>query len=237
MSTPATDIVIAVRGTREFPIEVDFERCIDSLVRTASNFRLLLIDDGSDQEAANVIERVAKRFPNSLLIRTQFQRWFTRAYNLGLRLARTPRVVLLNADTELGEGWLEELYSVWEDFERNSGRRVGLVGSVLSGEEPRRYVETVRPAYTTGHCWLLSMQAIYEVSASRGQPGIYLDETSPLNIHIRSDVELCWKMNEIGWATVTSHKSAVGHVGGKSWGHNVARVQCLTLQEVAERWS
>lgn len=234
--TPPTDIVICVRATREFPMEGYFEKCVDTLTATTHNFRLLIVDDNSDLEGANVVARVASRFPGAKLIRTYFQHWFTKAYNLGLRLARTPRVVLLNADTELGAGWLEELYDVWEDFERSSGRRVGLVGSVFSGDEQRRYIETVRPGYTTGHAWLVSMQALYDVSARRGQPGIYLDETSPLNIHIRSDVELCWTMNDIGWATITSFKSAVGHHGGKSWGHNVARVQCLTLEEVAEKW-
>lgn len=233
--TPNTDIVIAVRGTRDYPIEKDFENCIDSLVQHTSNFRLLLVDDNSDAQGADVVARVAAQFPGSILVRSHFQRWFTKAYNLGLRLVRTERVVTLNADTVLGAGWLEELYEVWSEAEAQLGR-VGLVGSVLSSDEPRRWANSIQADYVTGHCWLLSMSALYEASASRGQPGIYLDETSALNIHIRSDVELCWRLNQLNWATIKSFKSAVGHIGGRSWGHDLWKVQALRLEDVAERY-
>ena len=227
--------MICVRGTRKYPIERDFESCIDSLVKTTSNFRLVLVDDNSDSVGAGVVERVAAQFGNSLLVRTQFQRWFTRAYNLGLRLVRTPKAVILNADTILGEGWLEELYGVWADAEA-AGHRVGLVGSVLSAVELRRWIGTREPGYVTAHCQLVSMHAITEASEKRGQPGIYLDETRQDTIHIRSDVLRCWELNRLGWATIQSHKSSVGHAGGKSWGHSLPDINVLTLAQVSEQW-
>jgi len=232
---PDTDIVIGIHGTRRFPIEKDFERCIDSLVKTTSNFRLILVDDASDQVASDVVGRISERFNNSILIRTQFQRWFTRAYNVGLRLVRTPRAVILNADTILGEGWLDEMYGVWADAEA-AGHNVGLVGSVLSDAELRRWIGTREPGYVTAHCQLLSMHAITEASAKRGQPGIYLDETRQDSIHIRSDVFICWELNRLGYATIQSHKSRVGHVGGKSWGHSLPDINVLTLPQVSEKW-
>jgi len=233
--TPDTDIVICVRGTRRYPIEQDFQNCIDSLVKTTSHFRLILVDDNSDDVAAAVVERVAKRLQNSILIRTQFQRWFTRAYNLGLRMVRTPRAVILNADTYLGEGWLDEMYGVWADAEA-AGHNVGLVGSVLSDAELRRWIGTREPGYVTAHCQLLSMHAITEASAKRGQPGIYLDETRQDAIHIRSDVFICYELNRLGYATIQSHKSRVGHAGGRSWGHSLPDINVLTLPQVSERW-
>lgn len=233
--TPETDIVICVRGTRRYPIEQDFERCVDSLVKTTSNFRLILVDDDSDEIASAVVGRVSEWFDNSILVKTRFQRWFTRAYNLGLRLVRTPRAVILNADTILGEGWLDELYAVWADAEA-AGHRVGLVGSALSDAELRRWIGTREPGYVTAHCSLLSMQAITEASAQRGQPGIYLDETRQDAIHIRSDVFICYELNRLGYVTIQSHKSRVGHAGGKSWGHDLYSINGLTLQQVSEKW-
>jgi glycosyltransferase involved in cell wall biosynthesis len=235
--TPPTDIILCARGTSEFPLKVYFERCIELLRQHTHNYRLILVDDNSEQESAEVIENVARQNRNTLLIRTFKQHWFTRAHNLGLRFARTPWVVTLNTDTEPDAGWLDELYAVRDDFEATQGRRVGLVGSEHSPPEPRRWQETRFPStpgdpgYVTGHCWLLNMQALCDVSAARGTPGIYLNEVDQSCIHIYSDNEICRMMNANNYATVRSFKSAVGHHGGKSWGHNLA-VLGLPLEAV-----
>lgn len=232
---PHTDIVIGIRGTREFPVEREFENCIESLEQHTRDFRLILVDDNSDAEMQQVISRVAARFPTAVMIRTHTQNWFTKAFNKGLRLVRTQRAVALNMDTVLGEGWLDELYSVWDHVQDTVGP-VGLVGSVYSPEEPRRYhcTSAHTAGYVTGHCWLLSMEAIARAADSRGMTGWYLDETNALNAHIRSDIEICHRLNSLGYQTVCSFKSAVGHLGGRSWGHRLAEVQCLTMAHLAK---
>src|ERR1700751_3400448 len=103
------DIIIPIRITGQFNNGQDLEFCLNSLAATTKNFRLILVDDNSDPAGAEIVDRAAKGFKNTILIRTQFQRWWTRAVNLGLRMARTERVVTLNTDVVLGDGWLEEL--------------------------------------------------------------------------------------------------------------------------------
>lgn len=230
---PEIDIVIGVHATREYPAETYFEKCYETLCRTVGDFRLILVADACDEQGWSVVDRVAKDRRTTLVIRTNYQRWYTRAYNIGLRQVRTPRVVVLNADTVLDDGWLDELKTVWSEAEAQQVR-VGIVGSVYSNDEPRRWAFAPKPDYVTAHAVLMSVQSIFEASASRGMPGWYYDETKQLNIHIRSDVELSWKLNELGWATVKSFKSKVGHHGGKSWGYNLPKVQCLTLAEVSD---
>lgn len=233
--TPDTDIVISVRGTRQYPIEEDFEKCIESLVKNTSNFRLVIVDDNSDAVAAEKVSRIASQFRDCIFIRTQFQHWFTRAYNLGLRMARTPWVVCLNADTVLDPEWLDELYAVRDEVNTSVGR-VGLVGSVMSDPEPRRYQIAMKPDYVTAHCILVNMDALYDISAARGMPGIYLNETTQRAIHIHSDVDCSWEMNDKGWTTVKSFKSRVGHAGFKSWGGNLGAVNCVRLEDVAYKY-
>lgn len=236
MSTPETDIVLALHANRTYPAEKEFIECVDTLCQYTKNFRFIFVDDDCDQVARQILEQTAARFTSSVLIRTHFQHWFTRAYNLGLRLVQTPWVVCLNADTVIGVDWLEELYAVREEARDPAHQKIGLVGSVLSGEEPRRWAYSVNPDYVTGHCWLASMEALTEASVHRGTPGMYLDMTSKLNIHIRSDIEISWNLNALGWGCVKSFKSAVGHHGGKSWGHNLGKVQNLRLEEVAYKY-
>lgn len=214
---PPTDLIIPVHGSRTFPVEKTFEKCVETVCQHTKNFRFIFVDDASDEACRAVVSRVAAAFPECNLIQTMKQHWFTRAVNLGLRLVRTPYAMVLNCDTVVDSGWLEELYDVQDIVEKESGR-VGLIGSVLSGEEPRRYALSVGQDYVTGHAWLLNMAAMQEASFVHGTPGLYLDETKADTIHIRSDVYICWDLNKLGWNCVKSFKSAVGHISGQSWG-------------------
>lgn len=228
MSHPFTDIVIPVHNA-----QADLHECLLTLKENTADYRLIFVDDASDKETSEYLYSFCSANPSALLIRTSRQRWFTRASNLGLRLVRTDPCVLLNSDCVMGAGWLEELFDVWQECAaQNPGRRIGLVGSVLSAEEPRRWADIVHPGYVTGHCWLVSVQALYEISAARGMPGWYLDETKPGAAHICSDRDGSWDMTKLGFMTIASFKSAVGHKGGRSWGHNLAAISGLTARDL-----
>jgi hypothetical protein len=225
MSHPQTDIVLPVHDALDYTTA-----CIDSVFAHTKDFRLILVDDYSGPETSCYLYGVLMRQPQALLVKTAQQKWFTRASNLGLRLVRTPRAVLLNSDCVVDGGWLDELYDVWTEAEsKTSPRRVGLVGSTLSGEEQRRWAESLEPGYVTGHCFLLSIPVLSEISGRRGQEGWYLDEVHLDAVHINSDRYLCYEMNRAGYSTVASFKSAVGHHGGKSWGYNLGRLSSLRI--------
>jgi glycosyltransferase involved in cell wall biosynthesis len=232
---PPTDAIVTYHSVPQFPTGELLEQCLATLVEHTKNIRIIVVDDASDIPGAQFLDNLIRKYPNALLVRTGFQRWFTRAVNLGLSLARTERVCVLNSDMVFGPGWLEEMYDVWAEVEKTG--KVGLVGSLQSDPEPRRYQISVPADYVTGHAWVLSMQAMKEVSVARGnKTGVFLDESTPGNIHIHSDVEICWLLHNLGWQCVKSFKSAVGHIGGRSWGHNIARVQSLRLEDVNERY-
>ena len=213
MSHPFTDICIPVRGALP-----DLKECLQTLQAHTQDYRLIFTDDFSDRETSNFLYDFCLANPSALMIRTSRQRWFTRASNLALRLVRTERSVLLNSDCVLDRGWLEELFDVWSEFQRqNPQRKIGLVGSVLSAEEPRRYAEIVYAGFVTGHCLLVSISALFDISAARGMPGWYLNEVNPHAAHIHSDRDCSWELQKLGYATIASFKSAVGHKFGRSW--------------------
>jgi hypothetical protein len=68
------------------------------------------------------------------------------------------------------------------------------------------------------------MQALSQISEVRGQGGWYIDEVNPGAAHIHSDKFACWEMNKLGWSTIAAMKAAVGHHGGKSWGHDLSKL-------------
>lgn len=218
-----TDIIIPVHGSAEFPhVDALFDHCVNSVAKFTTSYRFIFIDDNSWEQTRVTMNRIGAAIPDSLVVRTNKQHWFTRAVNTGLRLVRTPYAVVLNCDTVCDENWLEELYAVKDEVEQSG--RVGLVGSIQSGEEPRRYALSEGQDYVTGHAWLLRMDALNEVANDRGTPGIYLDETRVDTIHIRSDVFICWDLNRLGWKCVKAFKSNVGHIGGQTWGQQLWRI-------------
>jgi glycosyltransferase involved in cell wall biosynthesis len=220
---PQSDIVLPVHGRKDL-----VEKLIETLFAHTENFRLILVDDFSDEETTAYLLGILHFQPQALYVRTGKQSWFTRASNTGLRLVRTSMAVLLNSDCVVDCGWLDELYNVWAEAAA-SGLNVGMVGSVLSGEEQRRWAEYKEPGYVTGHCLLLSMDLISQIAVKRGTPGWYLDETRQDMIHINSDRFLSYDLNRMGYATVAAFKSAVGHYGGQSWGYNLGRLAQLQV--------
>jgi len=227
---PKTDIVMPVHGALSYT-----KHCVETVNEHTKNFRWIFVDDYSDEITAAWLREEASRHPDSLLIRTNKQRWFTRASNLGLRMVRTTKAVLLNSDCEVNTGWLEELYSVWNLFEQeHPDKALGLVGATLSEADPRPYIEhhVSQPSYVTGHCWLMDMTVMEWLAAHRGTPGWIFNEKDQGQIHIASDRILCWDLNKAGYSTVASFHAKVGHVGGASWGHDLGKVSGLTLNSV-----
>lgn len=220
---PRTDVVIPVYNALEY-----VRNCMETVLAHSQNIRLILVDDHSEKDTTDYLMEIVSKNSSALYVRAGSQRWFTRASNLGLRLVRTSRVMLLNSDCVVNDGWLEELYAVWADAEAK-GLRVGLVGSTYSEGESRRWAESLEPNYVTGHAVLYSMEALNDISVRRGMGGWYLDEVNQSAIHINSDRFACYEMNRAGWRTVASMKAAVGHHGGKSWGYNLGRISGLRI--------
>ncbi|SRR6266566_5748841 len=231
MSHECVDVILPVHNALEY-----VKACVESLYQHTPSFgRLIIVDDFSDEQTRSFLygPECLGRNRRNIYIRNNSQRWFTRASNTGLRLVETPRAVLLNSDVVLNSGWLEELQDVWADFESKfPPRKVGLVGDWGNPHIPFRYQETQEPNYVTGHLWLISMQALQEVSVARGDPGRYLNELRPDTIHISSDRIGCYEMNKAGYATVAAYKTPCGHHGGKSWSYDLGRVRAIRLEDV-----
>ncbi|MDY0191633.1 MAG: glycosyltransferase [Desulfuromonas sp.] len=112
------DIIVCVHNAIK-----DVKCCLESLQsRTFPPFRLIIVDDGSDQEtAAYLVDFVIGQ--QAVLIRHEAARGYTCAANAGLRKADADFVVLLNSDTILTPRWLDRLIRCAE-----SDPCIGIVG-------------------------------------------------------------------------------------------------------------
>lgn len=116
---PLCDIVIPVWDQPERT-----RRCLESLAAcTPRQARLILVDNGSQPPARELLEQFSRegRLP-AKLIRNGENLGFIRAANQGIRAATSAWVCLLNNDTVVSEGWLEEMLRV-----ARSDPRIGLL--------------------------------------------------------------------------------------------------------------
>ena len=110
--------------------------CLDSLARqTHGSFEVIVVDNGSEDGSAAVVEEMAKSYPVPLhLIANSTNRGFCAANNQGMFSTSSELVALLNNDAEAEPGWLEALERVIR-----SEKDVGMSASkVLVWEDPTR---------------------------------------------------------------------------------------------------
>jgi glycosyltransferase involved in cell wall biosynthesis len=89
---------------------------------TTAPFSLILVDDGSDPETRDYLAEFAKA-QGAILLRNEEPRGYTRAANQGLQRSSAEHVVLLNSDTVVTPGWLDQMIACAE-----SAPEIGIVG-------------------------------------------------------------------------------------------------------------
>ena len=113
------DIIICVHNALE-----DVERCLLSITKhTTEPYNLIIVDDGSDEQTRKFLVEFTGKGKNSLLIRNENARGYTRAANQAMQNSKSNILVLLNSDTIVGPDWLDGLYSVVKADEK-----IGVVG-------------------------------------------------------------------------------------------------------------
>jgi GT2 family glycosyltransferase len=103
MSSAETDIIIPVWNN---PAET--RECLAALVAHSVDFRLILLDIGSDQATEQLLHEFAEFLDSrALLLRSENAQGFVATVNRGLARAEAPLVVVMRSTTRVSAGWLE----------------------------------------------------------------------------------------------------------------------------------
>ena len=117
-SNKIVDIILPIYNALE-----DVKHCIDSLYEHKTyNFNLIAIDDYSDAETKEYLEKEAKQ-KGFKLLRNEKNLRFTKTVNRGFRESNGDYVVLLNSDTIVTPRWIEKILACFE-----SDEKIGIVG-------------------------------------------------------------------------------------------------------------
>lgn len=105
MSSAGTDIIIPVWNN---PTET--RECLASLVEHSADFRLILLDTGSDPATEQLLHEFAEFLDNrALLMRSENAQGFVATVNRGLARAEAPLVVVMRSSARVTSGWLEPI--------------------------------------------------------------------------------------------------------------------------------
>jgi GT2 family glycosyltransferase len=179
---------------------------IASLVNmTYKNFKILLIDDGSDDNSA---ARIIKEFPKCELLKTKKYVEYCKSFNLGIKYAikkGSKYVFLVNNDTkDFSKNLLDK---VVETFQKDA--KIGLVGPLCLDYEKNIRLSSVpryRFGYKTdtaaeGH--VISVEALKKVGLLNERLYRYFE-----------DLDLIIRLRDAGYKTVSIRSVSFAHLGG-----------------------
>lgn len=106
----------------------DVRICLDSVAKhREKNLDLIVVDDGSDQPARDVIEEFMSNYNWIRLIRHEKALGYTRAATAGLKESTADLSILLNSDTIVTKNWAGKMAKTL-----NSNKGTGIVGPMSS---------------------------------------------------------------------------------------------------------
>jgi GT2 family glycosyltransferase len=121
-----TDIIVPTWNSEDYTI-----RCFESINKNTKDFLLIWVDNGSKKESRKKVEDyIDKAGMPCKKIFNEENLGFVKATNQGMKYAMQQQVeylVLQNNDTEVFEGWLDELIKVAQSQEN-----IGIVGPLAS---------------------------------------------------------------------------------------------------------
>lgn len=116
-STPQVSVVIPVYGKVEFTL-----MCLRSIAKCSINvaYEVIVVDDCSPDNTLDALKEVS----GVSVVSNQANQGFIRSCNAGAAVAHGEYLCFLNNDTQVCDGWLDELVRTFVDFPD-----VGLAGS------------------------------------------------------------------------------------------------------------
>jgi len=221
-------IIIVNWNTKEYLLH-----CIDSILQKKGSIpmEIIVIDNGSRDRSG---EEVKRQFPGLRLIENGRNLGFAKAVNQGLRVSSGRYLLLLNPDTQLREGAIENLVSFME-----SHVEAGVAGAqLLDGDGSKQNSIANFPSLTTE---LLNKNLLRRLFPKKF-PGKEKDYPEPIEVDsvigacmmVRQDVldqvglldedyflfleetDWCYRIKRAGWKIYHVPQAEVYHFQGKS---------------------
>ncbi len=204
----------------------------------SENTAVIVADNGSTDDSLTFVQN---SFPKVELIRFEKNYGFTGGYNKALEQIDAEYFVLLNSDVEVTENWIEPIINMMDaddsiaaampkirSFENKSsfeyaGASGGFIdkfaypfcrGRIISNtEEDIGQYDTVEDIFWASGAAMFIRACLYKKAGG-------LD--NDFFAHME-EIDLCWRLKNMGYRIVINPKSVVYHVGGGTLPNNSSR--------------
>jgi len=223
--------------------------CIASLIlaNEVATYEVIVVDDKSADKTTQ-IEDIVK---NVVYIRNDVNLGFLMSSKRGAEVARGEYIVFLNNDTEVTQGWLDEMLDVFKCF-----NKVGAVGSKLIYSNGKLQ-EAGGIVWSNGKPWNIgngqnaehplynyTRQVDYLSGAALAVSRTVWDETGGFSEEFApayyEDTDLAFKVREAGYRTFYCPSSTVVHFEGMSNGRDtntgIKRYQSVNAPKFRSKW-
>lgn len=193
------DIIIPVWNERELT-----GICVESIIKNTSlSYRIIIIDNASAMETMSYLKELAEKSKGVVtIIRNEKNLGFPKAVNQGIALSSAPYLCILNNDTKVYKGWLEEMIRIAE-----SGAAIGIVNPSSNNLGQAKPLEGcsgrwIEMSSCIGFCMLIKIEVVQKIGK--------LDEIySPGNFE---DTDFSRRAQKAGYKCVMAKGAYVYHI-------------------------
>jgi GT2 family glycosyltransferase len=197
------DIIIPIWNQLDFTRE-----CIEHILKnTKYPYRLILVDNASDEDTKKYLEGIKNKIAGTILVRNEENAGFIKAVNRGLRLSDSPYICIMNNDTLPAPGWLERMIGFSE-----AHPDAGLINPQCNGhgnmsiDEYSKALERNKGLYMEmnqcqGFCMLMKRRLMEKIG--------YLDESFGIGGYDDTDYSI--RAHKAGFRSVSIRDAYVYH--------------------------
>lgn len=205
------------------------EKFLPSVTAFSGSHKIVVADNNSSDDS---VAFVTSNYPTIQVVKNPVNTGFAQGYNDALKHVKATYYVLLNSDVEVTENWIEDVVSLMDnnpkiaacqpkilDYNNKhifeyAGASGGYIdkygypfcrGRVFNHLEHdmQQYNDAQEVFWATGACMFVRADAYWEVGGFDGDYFAHMEE-----------IDLCWRLKNIGYKIYVEPKSTVFHVGG-----------------------
>lgn len=224
MSVPSVAVVILNFNGKSF-----LEKFLPNILSNSPGHLIYVADNGSTD---NSIKYLIENFPQVNIISIQENCGYAKGYNTALKQITADYYILLNSDVEVSPNWIEPIIGLMEketliaacqpkllDFiNRDQFEYAGASGGFIDNygypfcrgrifnsleKDSNQYNTAFEIFWATGACLFVRAKAFWEVGGLDDDYFAHMEE-----------IDLCWRLKNLGYSIFVEPKSVVYHVGG-----------------------
>ncbi len=205
------------------------EKFLPSVIQHSTTAKIYVADN---QSTDNSVSYLRSAFPNVSVIINPENEGFAKGYNTALKLVNAKYYVLLNSDVEVTENWLQPIIRLMDsdgtiaacqpkilDYnQKNKFEYAGAAGGFIDKygypfcrgrifnsleDDKGQYNTEMEVFWATGACMFVRAEAFWKVGGFDADYFAHMEE-----------IDVCWRMKNIGYKIYVEPSSFVYHVGG-----------------------